>query len=117
MQPVLQDRVVVSRVATLAAIDPERDLRSMPDGVAQALQPAERCLFGVRLGEAPTHGHDLSIMDKNVLLRSHRAAGIFGGKSALWSQVVTSFLSGWSPTKRGASSFIFRICLRRLPMA
>jgi hypothetical protein len=34
MQPVLQDRVVVSRVAALAAIDPERDLRSMPDGVA-----------------------------------------------------------------------------------
>src|SRR5437016_4480729 len=55
MQPVLQDRVVVSRVAALAAIDPERDLRSMPDGVAQALQPAERSLFGIGLGEAAAH--------------------------------------------------------------
>jgi hypothetical protein len=40
MQPVLQDRVVVSWVAALAAIDPERDIRSMPDGIAQGLQPS-----------------------------------------------------------------------------
>ena len=56
MQPVLQDRVVVSRIAALAAIDPVGDLRSVPDGVAQGLQPAECGLFGIRLGEPGRHG-------------------------------------------------------------
>ena len=56
MQPVLQDRIVVSGIGTLAAIDVVRDLRSIPDGIAQGLQPAERRLFGIGLGKARGHG-------------------------------------------------------------
>jgi hypothetical protein len=47
MQPVLQDGVVISRIRALAAIDVVCDLRPMPDGIAQGLQPAETGLFGV----------------------------------------------------------------------
>jgi len=47
MQPVLQDRVVIPRIGALAAIDVVRDLRSVPDGIAEGLQPAERGLFGI----------------------------------------------------------------------
>ena len=56
MQPVLEDRIVVSGVAALAAIDIVRDIRSIPDGVAKGLQPAERGLFGIGLGEPGRHG-------------------------------------------------------------
>ena len=49
MQPVLQDSVAVSRVTALAVIDPERDVRSMSDGIAQGLQPAECGLLGDEL--------------------------------------------------------------------
>ena len=34
-----------TRIAALATIDPERDFRPMPDGIAQRLQPAEGGLF------------------------------------------------------------------------
>ena len=56
MQPILQDRIAIPRIAALAAIDLEPDLRSMPDSIAQCLQPAERGLFGVQLGEAGGYG-------------------------------------------------------------
>ena len=64
MQPVLQDRVAVSLVGELAAVDVVRDLRSMPDGIAQGLQPAERGLFSIGLGEASAHLAALSVMGK-----------------------------------------------------
>jgi len=56
MQPVLQDRIVVSRVTALAVIDPERDIRPVPDGIAKGFQPAERGLFSLRFGEPGRHG-------------------------------------------------------------
>ena len=55
MQPVLQDRIVISRIRALAAIDVVRNFRSMPDGVAQGLQPFERGLFSVRFGKPGRH--------------------------------------------------------------
>jgi hypothetical protein len=56
MQPVLEDRIVVAWVAALAAIDIVGDIRPIPDGVAKGLQPAERGLFGIGLGEPGRHG-------------------------------------------------------------
>jgi len=55
VQPVLQDRVAVSLVGALAAVDVVRDLRPVLDRVAQGFEPAERGLFGVRLGEPGGH--------------------------------------------------------------
>src|SRR6266404_3472248 len=72
MQPVLQDRVAVSWVAAFAAIDPERDVGPVPDGIAQCLQPAERGLFGIRLGEASTHRHVPRWSEINVRLFAWR---------------------------------------------
>ena len=67
MQPVLQDRVAVLRVSALAAIDVVRNLRSLPDGVAQGFQSAERGLFGIRLGETASHRRTLRRHDENGL--------------------------------------------------
>jgi hypothetical protein len=77
MQPVLQDRIAVSGVRALAAIDVERDPGPVPESIAQALQPAERGLFGVRLGEAAAHRLAHRWSDKHTLLRAwRRRAGV-----------------------------------------
>jgi hypothetical protein len=72
MQPVLQDRIAVSRVGAFPTIYVVRDLRPVPDRIAQALQPAERGFFGIRLGEAPTHRPRRRCSDKNVQLLAWR---------------------------------------------
>jgi hypothetical protein len=75
--PVLQDRIAVSGVRALAAIDVERDPGPVPESIAQALQPAERGLFGVRLGEAAAHRLAHRWSDKHTLLRAwRRRAGV-----------------------------------------
>jgi hypothetical protein len=66
MRPVLQDRVMISGIGALAAIDIVRGLRSVPDGIAQGFQPAERRLFSIGLGEARTHRTAFRPSDGNV---------------------------------------------------
>jgi len=49
------ERTLATALAERTGVDPERDLRPVPDGIAQCLQPAERGLFGIGLGKAPAH--------------------------------------------------------------
>jgi len=61
MRPVLQDCVVVALVGTLATVDIVGNLRAVPDGIAQGLQPAEHGLFGIGLGEPGGHAYRASV--------------------------------------------------------
>ncbi len=77
VKPVLQDRVMVFRIGALAALDVERDLRTVPDRIAEGFQPAERRLLGIGLGKAAAHRPALCSCDGNVeLLAWRHCAGI-----------------------------------------
>ena len=61
MQPVLQDRIAMARVTTLAAVNVKRDLWSVLNRIAEALEPAERSLFGIRLVNSAVIGSPLVV--------------------------------------------------------
>jgi hypothetical protein len=77
----LQDRIAISRVAPLAAVHPEGDLRTVLDPVAEGFEPAERRLLGIGLGEPPAHRSALGQRDENELSLTWRqcASDLFMG--------------------------------------
>jgi hypothetical protein len=55
IQPILQDRVVISLVGALGAADTERNLGPVFDAVPEGIEPAERRRLGIGFGKARHH--------------------------------------------------------------